>query len=138
MKKLIWVFVISFLLSWVIMPLRGGYLEMSLMSGHQEGLLLYLVVYFFLTYSVCNRFSTEKFGVVLAIAIGCMCCELPAYLFDIKGSIIELDLISRIAAILAGFLMSYCTEKREKWLVACLYVVMAFLVLAYAARPLLL
>ncbi|WP_455498411.1 TlpA family protein disulfide reductase [Coprobacter sp.] len=121
------IFFVSFVLSLLIMPLRGGYVSIGSLTAFPLAILAYLVLYFLLTF-VLLRWKGRQLkplNITVLILIGSSLLELPASILEWKATIISfLDLPCRwIAIFTAYFFYHWSAYNLRKFILLLLYAI---------------
>lgn len=120
------VFFISFFLSLLIMPLRGGYVSIGSLTGLPLAILAYLVLFFLLTVILLRWKSGQltPLNITVLILIGSSILELPCHLLEWKETLRSfLDLpCCWIAIFTAYFFYRWSAYNLRRFTLLLLYV----------------
>lgn len=106
MKKYIKYFILAFVLSLIVAPVRGGYFEIFGITGFRLATLIGSCLFYIFTV-ICiykGRKRLKPGYIALAIAVGCSIVELPLSIFTFKSTMnAHPELIFRYLSIAAAY-----------------------------------
>ncbi|GEM_PF-3541966 len=124
MKEKLIIFFTVVLATAILMPLRGGYLNIGSLTGFQMADIGYLIVYFPLTLFILNRYARQiKLSEILALLLVGSSWDLVSSIIHLPGSLVSiLDFLCRWIAIIAAFLF-YRSSYPKKLIVLACYII---------------
>lgn len=120
------IFLISVILSLLILPLRGGYFSFNGLTPIQMSMVAHLLAFFLITaFFLKKNKGLKPLWVVGAIIMGSSILEAPLHIIAWKETFHTfIDMICRWFAILTGYLYwRFSQHKKFKILVITLYLV---------------
>lgn len=114
-KVLLKIVITSLIISLIIAPLRGGYIDIGSITGFKLSSIVGFVVYFTLTVYFLSRKKLSNGLVVLAMFIGFSFFMLPLYIMNFSGTrVSHLEYLIHISSIILGWVFYRMDSKFYK------------------------
>ena len=116
MREYLIVFFSSYFLTFLIMPLRGGYVIIGSISGSQLSSIAGFILNVLLTFSFLKRKTGKRpVYIVLCALLGASIVDLPLHIIEFKDTLCTLlEFIIRILGVISGYLLYKLTSVKSR------------------------
>jgi thiol-disulfide isomerase/thioredoxin len=117
-KSFLKIIIISLILSLLIAPLRGGYIEIGTITGFKLSSIVGFVVYFHLTIYFLGKIRLSNGLIIISVFIGISFFILPLYIISFSGAqASHLEYLIHISSIILGWIFYSVNSKLYKVLI---------------------